>query len=209
MTHLIGRRAFAGALLAGGALALGSRVRAQGPLLPTPASPEGPFYPVALPADSDADMVHVTGRPARAAGQVIEVSGRLLDRRGNPIAGVIDFWQANAAGRYLHPLEVSTAAHDPNFEGFARLRTGPDGAWRITTVKPGAYDSPVGLRVPHIHLRADGASQRLIAQMYFPEEAAANAGDNLYRGLGADGPRSVATAAGAGRYVWDIILAEG
>lgn len=209
MTHPISRRAVGGMLLAGGALALGGRALAQGEPRPTPESPMGPFYPVRMPADADADLVQVAGRPGRAAGQVIEVSGRLLDRRGRPVAnGEIDIWQANAAGRYAHALDPATAPLDPNFQGTARLRTGADGAWRITTIKPGAYSSPIGLRTPHLHLLASGASHRLVAQMYFPEEVATNAGDELYRALGAEGPLSVARAVGPGRYAWDIVLIE-
>jgi protocatechuate 3,4-dioxygenase, beta subunit len=205
------RRAVGAALLGGGLAALGSRGLAhQQPLGTTPESPMGPFYPVRKPADADANLVHVAGRRGRAAGQVIQVGGRLLDRRGNPISGgEIEVWQANAAGRYAHPLDISTAALDPNFEGYARLRTGRDGTWRITTIRPAAYSSPIGLRTPHIHFLATGRANRLIAQMYFPEDVATNASDALFKALGDEGPRSIARAEAAGRYNWDIILFEG
>ena len=207
--YLTTRRAFAGGLV-GAALVAGSRALGQPGPSPTPESAMGPFYPVGHPAEDDADMVRLRGRSGRAQGQVIQVSGRLLDRHGNPIRnGRIDIWQANAAGRYAHPQDVSTAALDPNFQGFARLRTGANGEWRITTVRPAGYNSPIGHRPPHIHFDAEGRSHRLVAQMYFPEDAAGNAADTLYRGLGADGPRSVAALDGTDRYRWDIVLIEG
>lgn len=207
--YLTTRRAFAGGLV-GAALVAGSRALGQSGMAPTPESAMGPFYPVSHPAEDDADMVRLGGHSGQALGQVIQVSGRLLDRHGNPIRnGRIDVWQANAAGRYAHPQDTSTAPLDPNFQGFARLRTGANGEWRITTVRPSGYNSPIGNRPPHIHFDAAGRSHRLVAQMYFPEEATGNAADMLYRSLGGEGPRSVAALDGPDRYRWNIVLIEG
>lgn len=201
----ISRRAFAGGALA--ALAAGPRALAQ-PI--TGESPIGPFYPLTHPADADADLTRVKGRSGRALGTVIEVSGRVLDRHGNPLRGArLELWQANAAGRYDHPNEQSTQPLDPAFQGYASLVTARDGEWRITTVKPGGYASPIGNRPPHIHFDVRGRAQRLIAQMYFPEDAAGNAADLLYRGLGDEAPTSVAQATGDARYRWDIVLMDG
>ena len=206
---LMTRRAVAGVLVGGAAAAAGGRLLAQAALQPTPGSMRGPFFPATLPADSDADLVQVRGRRGRAQGQVIEVSGRLLDRHGNPVSGGrIDIWQANAAGRYDHPSDISTAPLDPDFQSFARLRTGADGEWRITTIKPAGYASPIGNRPPHIHFDVAEGSRSLVAQMYFPENAAANAADSLFRELGAAGPRAVAALGSPNRYRWDIILAD-
>jgi protocatechuate 3,4-dioxygenase beta subunit len=178
---------------------------------PTAESPMGPFYPVERPTDVDADLTAVTGRSGRAQGTVIEVRGRVLDMRGRPIQGAtVELWQANAAGRYDHPADPATAPLDPGFQGFARLTTGADGAWRITTVKPGGYDSPIGHRPPHIHFDIIGSRHRNIAQLYFPEEAG-NAADTLYRALGDQAASSVAVrdAANPNLYSWDVVLMEG
>lgn len=207
---LVSRRGFA--VMAGAALAAGG-ARGQPalpPLAGTAESPMGPFYPVSHLAEADADLVWLKGAKARALGEVIEVSGRVLDRHGAPMRdATLEIWQANAAGRYAHPNDISKAPLDPNFQGFANLRTDKDGGWRITTIKPAAYDSPIGLRTPHIHFDVRGTAHRLSAQMYFPDEAALNAGDQLYKDLGGEAGTSVAAAAGAGKYRWDIVLMDG
>lgn len=170
----------------------------------------GPFYPVGHPADSDVDLTWVKGRDARAAGQVIEISGRVYDVKGNPLPGArLELWQANAAGRYDHPSDISTAKLDPNFQGFASLRADAKGEWRIVTIKPGGYDSPIGHRPPHIHFDLRSDKTRNVAQMYFPEDAEANARDTLYKVLKpVEAATSVAVrnTADTNKYVWDIVL---
>lgn len=201
----LSRRVFAGSALA--TLAMGTRALAADPPALTAESPIGPFYPVQHLADADADLTRIRGHARRALGEVIELSGRVLDRRGNPVKGAkLELWQANAAGRYAHPDDISTMPLDPDFQGYATIRTGSDGSWRLTTIKPGAYDSPIGRRSPHIHFDASGRQARNILQMYFPEDAPANAKDALYTGLGTDAFTSVAERLDAGRYRWDIVL---
>ena len=208
--HHLSRRAFAGAGLASAGLFLTSGARAFVDKMPTAESPMGPFYPIVRPADSDVDLTWVKGRAARAAGQVIEVSGHVYDVKGNAIPGAaIELWQANAAGRYDHPSDPATAALDPNFQGYATLRADAKGEWRIVTIKPGGYDSPIGHRPPHIHFDLRSERSRNIAQMYFPEEADGNAKDLLYKALKADEAATSLAARGASdpnKYTWDIIL---
>jgi len=207
--HHFTRRAFAGAGLASAGLLLTSRALAFSDKVPTAESPMGPFYPVGHLADADVDLTWVKGRNARAAGQVIEISGRVYDVKGNPLPGArLELWQANAAGRYDHPSDPATAALDPNFQGYASLRSDAKGEWRIVTIKPGGYDSPIGHRTPHIHFDLRGQKSRNIAQLYFPEEAAGNAADTLYKDLGADAVTSVAVrdANDPNKYRWDIVL---
>lgn len=206
---LMSRRRFAQAGLASAGLMLGSGALALQPRAPTAESPMGPFYPVQRLAENDADLTRLSRRSGRAAGTVIELTGRVLDMRGNPIRGAtLELWQANAAGRYAHPSDVATAPLDPNFQGYASIRTDRSGAWRIVTVKPGGYDSPIGQRPPHLHFDLRGGHARTIAQMYFPEDAQANAADLLYRALGEAASTSVAVrdASDPNRYSWDIVL---
>ncbi len=207
-SHL-SRRAFAIGGLATAGLALSSSARAVQDRALTAGSVMGPFYPVSIPADSDADLVWLKGHSERAAGQVIEVSGRVLDVRGNPLRGaIIDLWQANAAGRYDHPRDISTAPLDPHFQSYASIRTDSGGAWRITTIKPGGYDSPIGHRPPHIHFDVRSEKHRVVSQLYFPDEAEGNAQDSLYKALGTEAATSLAArdAGDPNKYVWNVIL---
>lgn len=207
-TRLLTRRRFAVGGLAAGLL-IGGRALAQGARQPTAESPLGPFYPINRLAEDDMDLTRIAGRAGRAQGQAIEVSGRVLDPRGRPIQGaVLELWQANAAGRYRHEADPATAPLDPDFQGYARLTTGASGEWRIITIKPGGYDSPIGQRPPHLHWTMQGRSHRNNAQMYFAEDAEANGRDTLYRALGGEAASSVATrdAGDPSKYRWDIVL---
>jgi len=159
-------------LVVGAAAVAGvSAARAQN-LTATSSQDLGPFYPVLRPADHDADLTRLKGRKGTAAGQPIQIIGRIVDLHGNPVRNAtVELWQCNAAGRYAHPGDrANPAALDPNFQGFARLATDRDGQFRFRSVKPKDYDTPVGRRTPHIHFSIDGHRERLITQMYFPGE---------------------------------------
>jgi protocatechuate 3,4-dioxygenase beta subunit len=185
--------------------------------VPTSAQELGPFYPVHHLADVDADLTHVRGRPGIAKGTPINVLGRVVDMKGNPVANArLELWQANAGGRYLHPGDASNPTPiDPAFQGFAVLRTGRDGRFKFRSVKPGAY--PIGggrMRTPHIHMDVTGHNERLTTQMYFPGEEL-NARDIVF--TYADPKESVVSRAvdplsgdpGALAFAWEIVLAVG
>lgn len=206
--YIITRRMFTGGGLASAGLLVASSAGAVQRAV-TAESPMGPFYPTLHPADADADLTLLKGHSARAAGQVIQVTGRVFDVRGNPLPGAtLELWQANAAGRYDHPSDISKAPLDPHFQGYASIRADSNGEWRIVTIKPGGYDSPIGNRPPHIHWDIRSEKTRSIAQMYFPEDAAGNAADTLYKALGAEAATSLAArdAADPNTYRWDIVL---
>ena len=206
---ILTRRTFTGAGLASAGLVLASGVRASQLKPLTAESPMGPFFPLDVPADSDADLTWLKGHSTRASGQVVEISGRVLDQKGNPIAGArLDLWQANAAGRYAHPADPAVAPLDPHFQGFASIVSDAKGDWRIVTIKPGGYDSPIGNRPPHIHFDVRGKTHRNVAQLYFPEDAGGNAKDLLYKALGADAGTSLAVRSSAdpNKYHWDVVL---
>jgi protocatechuate 3,4-dioxygenase beta subunit len=145
---------------------------ASAPLLAatTPKQTEGPFYPVHEQRDTDADMTRIEGRAGQATGEVVEVSGRVLDEDGNPVAdALVDVWQANAHGRYAHERDRNPAPLDENFQGWAKLITDAEGRYRFRTIRPGAY--PVRddwTRPPHIHFKvARRGYHELTTQMYF------------------------------------------
>ena len=209
---LLSRRQFAQAALASTGLFIAGSAfgqTGQTSLALTAESPMGPFYPLNPLPENDADLTRLAGRAHQAAGRVIELSGRVLDPGGNPIVGAqIELWQANAAGRYLHELDPATAPLDPDFQGYARLTTGSDGSYRIRTIKPGGYDSPIGHRPPHLHFDLRGRTHRSIAQMYFPDEAEGNARDTLFAALGEGAGTSVARQMSAeeSKFEWDVVL---
>lgn len=131
----------------------------------------GPFYPLAKPADSDADLTLIQGHTQRAQGQVIYVTGRVLSAAGEPLPGVgIEIWQANTHGRYAHPGDDNPAPLDPNFQGYARLVTDAQGRYRVKTIKPAGYPAGGFNRPPHIHFDFTGKSSRLVTQLYFAGE---------------------------------------
>jgi protocatechuate 3,4-dioxygenase beta subunit len=113
---------------------------------------------------------------AQAAGQLIHLKLRVLDEDGAPVGGaMVEIWQANAAGRYVHPNDDDHAPLDANFYGAARLVTDESGSFTLRTVKPGAYPVPTRdgwWRPPHIHFSVFGKVwlSRLVTQMYFPGE---------------------------------------
>ncbi|MEV4502029.1 protocatechuate 3,4-dioxygenase subunit beta [Streptomyces klenkii] len=204
------------------AVALRAPLRPAVPV-PMPAAPgtaelTGPVFGAADvgPLDHDLTRQH-HGEPI---GERIVVAGRVTDRRGRPVRGqLVELWQANAAGRYAHPLDRHPAPLDPHFTGAGRCLTDDDGRYRFVTIRPGAY--PLGTpddawRASHLHFSLFGTAftQRLVTQMYFPgdpllpadlirravsdEAARARLVSTLDRTLGEPG-RSLG-------YRWDIVL---
>ena len=136
---LIGTMAFA-ALAAPGAFAE--------QLALTPKQTEGPFYPDHLPLDTDNDLLIVNDGISSAIGEVTHLSGRLLDASGNPIRNaVVEIWQVDGKGVYLHSGSNGATGRDANFQGFGRFLTSSTGGYYFRTIKPVAYPG----RTPHIH----------------------------------------------------------
>jgi protocatechuate 3,4-dioxygenase beta subunit len=139
---------------------------------PEAAELRGPVFGSADVTELDADLTRQhSGEPI---GERITVTGRVLDRYGRPVRGqLVEIWQANAAGRYVHQREQHPAPLDPNFTGLGRCRTDDSGRYQFTTIKPGPYPWGNHLnawRPAHIHFSLFGTAfaQRLITQMYFP-----------------------------------------
>jgi protocatechuate 3,4-dioxygenase beta subunit len=154
-------------------------------------------------------------------GERIVVTGRILDDAGRPIAGqLVEIWQANAAGRYAHPVDQHPAPLDPNFTGAGRCLTGPDGSYRFTTIKPGPYpwqNHHNAWRPAHIHFSVFGTqfTQRLVTQMYFPGDPLFDL-DPIYQSITDPDARSrlvaeydhaVTQPEWCTGYRWDVVLA--
>jgi protocatechuate 3,4-dioxygenase beta subunit len=123
---------------------------------------------------SDLSRPAPNGPPA--IGQLIDLGGRVLDENGAPVRdAILEMWQANGAGKYVHELDRNDAPLDPNFYGAARLLTDAEGRYRLRTIKPGAYpvaQSTWEWRAPHIHVSIFGGSwmNRVVTQLFFPGE---------------------------------------
>lgn len=174
----ITRRSLLGTAAAlGGAAALPAF--AQGRLLATPPSDEGPFYPRSFPLDQDSDLVQVAGQSGRARGTIVYLAGKLVNQNGKPISGAaIEIWQCDAGGVYHHVGSASSGA-DPNFQGYGKTLTAADGAFRFRTIKPVRYPG----RTPHIHVIVAGQGlPKLTTQLYNDGEAQ-NERDFLFRSI--------------------------
>ncbi len=122
----------------------------------------------------DHDLTRNAVRNGAPLGERIVVTGRVLDEGGRPLRHtLVELWQCNAAGRYVHAVDTHDAPLDPNFLGAGRTLTDGDGRYRFLTIKPGAYpwgNHPNAWRPNHIHFSLFGEhfASRLVTQMYFP-----------------------------------------
>ena len=149
----------------------------------------GPVFGHASVRAGDADLTRQhAGEPI---GERIVVTGRVLDEDGRPVRdALVEIWQANATGRYVHLGDQHPAPLDPNFTGAGRAVSDADGRYRFVTVKPGAYpwrNHPNAWRPAHIHFSLFGAGQlsRVVTQMYFPGDPLF-AFDPIFQGVPSD-----------------------
>ncbi|MET4058621.1 protocatechuate 3,4-dioxygenase beta subunit [Arthrobacter sp. UYP6] len=166
--------------------------------------------------ESDLTIQH-NGEPL---GERIIVKGRVLDGAGRPVRNqLVEIWQANSAGRYIHKRDQHPAPIDPNFTGVGRCLTDEDGNYAFTTIKPGPYpwkNHYNAWRPAHIHFSLFGTdfTQRLVTQMYFPGDPLF-ALDPIYQtitdakardALIATYDHNVTAHEWATGYTWDIVL---
>lgn len=205
-----------------GALALavagGVPLRAQparAPLRPTQAQTAGPFYPLRLPPEHDADLARHAGAAAPARGELIHVRGRIVAADGRPLGGTrIELWQADAQGLYPHPHAPGAGRHDRGFQGYGVAVADADGRYGFRTIRPGRYPG----RTPHLHFRlAHPAVGTLTTQMYFAGDPG-NPRDALFAALSAEeqaallvafAPAAAGAGIAAGATVghFDVVLA--
>jgi protocatechuate 3,4-dioxygenase, beta subunit len=167
-----------GLIIGAGAVVLGGSAGAQpARRATTPNMDIGPYYPVVKPSDQDRDLTRIKGRNGRAKGQMMVLTGRVINQSGAPIPGAaLEIWQCDANGRYGHPSEetkYATGQVDPFFQHFARQTADADGRYSFLTIVPPAYpggEGPAGvfMRAPHIHFDVTGRRQRRVTQMYLP-----------------------------------------
>jgi len=181
----ITRRRVLQAALGLGGIALGVPALAAGSAGQrfTPPMTRGPFYPPIKPLDQDADLTVLSGARQHAQGQLVHLTGRILDVDGKPVPGArVAIWQADAHGHYHHPDDRQPTAVDGNFQGFGTQTTDAQGRYRFKTIKPGPYPLMAGMRTPHIHFEIDSPYGLVVTQMFFPGETL-NARDGLLQAL--------------------------
>lgn len=143
-------------------------------IAPTLSELTGPGPAVSPVTPEDSDLTRNAGTGGEAIGERIIVTGRVLGGSGEPVpTTLVEVWQANAAGRYIHDRDRHDAPLDPNFLGIGRCLTDAGGHYRFVTVRPGAYpwrNHENAWRPAHIHfsLFGDSYGSRLVTQMYFP-----------------------------------------
>jgi protocatechuate 3,4-dioxygenase beta subunit len=169
------------------ALWLGARAQPVAPRRPTPSQTEGPFYPVEIPPDHDADLLR-NGALRTQRGEPAWVQGTVSDMAGLPVSGaVVEIWQCDADGHYHHPRDRGTP--DPAFQGFGRMTVGADGAYRFRTLRPAVYSG----RTPHIHFKVRLDSRELLTTQLYVEGDPNNERDGLWRRIGDPQDRAAIT----------------
>ena len=189
--YVPGRRLFLGGLtLSAAALATGGVFAEE--LVRTPAQTEGPFYPDKLPLDRDNDLIVVKDSTTPAVGQVTHLTGRILDARGEPVRNaVIEIWQVDNNGAYLHSQDPQRGRRDAHFQGYGRFETGSTGEYRFRTIKPVPYPG----RAPHIHVKVRKGERELLTTQCYVKGEAQNDRDGVYRGIRDPRAREAVTSA--------------
>ncbi len=173
------RRAFLGALTMGAA-AFTTRGLFAEELFRTPRQTEGPFYPDKLPLDTDNDLLIINDATTPAVGEVTYLGGRILDARGNPLRNaLVEIWQVDNNGAYLHSGTNNRDKRDTNFQGYGRFLTGSTGEYTFRTIKPVKYPG----RTPHIHYKIRRGDKELLTTQCYVKGHPANERDGIYRSI--------------------------
>jgi len=146
----------------------------------TPRQGEGPFYPDKLPLDTDNDLIVVNDGLTPAVGEITHLGGRILDARGEPVRNaLVEIWQTDSHGAYLHTRDSHGKDRDANFQGFGRFLTGSTGEYYFRTIKPVLYPG----RTRHIHFKVRKANKELLTTQCYVKGEPWNDRDGVLRGV--------------------------
>jgi protocatechuate 3,4-dioxygenase beta subunit len=144
----------------------------------TPKQTEGPFYPNKLPLDTDNDLLIINDATTPAVGEVTYLTGRILDARGNPLRNaLVEIWQVDNNGVYIHSKDPRRDQHDTSFQGYGRFHTGSTGEYLFRTIKPVPYPG----RTRHIHFKVSKAEKHLLTTQCYVKGEPLNEKDGIYR----------------------------
>jgi protocatechuate 3,4-dioxygenase beta subunit len=173
------RRTFLGSVAAG-TLATSAASALADELSLTPAQTEGPFYPDHLPLDTDNDLIVVNDEATPAVGEITHLTGRILDAGGEPIRNaLVEIWQCDAGGAYLHSRTTNRDKRDGHFQGFGRFLTGDNGEYYFRTIKPVPYPG----RTPHIHFMVKRKGQEKFTTQCYIKGHPQNERDFIFRAV--------------------------
>jgi protocatechuate 3,4-dioxygenase beta subunit len=149
----------------------------------------------------------MAGQVRDAGGEILALGGRILDVHGTPIANsVVEIWQVDANGRYLHTADARRGGGDPAFQGFGRVRADEQGRYAFRTIRPVPYSG----RTPHIHFKIYRPNGRVLTTQLAIAGEPENDRDGLLRRLSPQ-ERGLVTAEfrRIGRdwaATWDVVL---
>ena len=144
--------------------------------LMTPTMVEGPFYPDKLPLDTDNDLLILNDSITPAVGEITHLSGRVLDQNRKPVRNaVVEIWQTDVNGIYLHSRGGNRQKLDSNFQGFGRFATNLKGEYYFRTIKPASYPG----RTPHVHFAVSVNGKRKLTTQMMINGHPQNATDGL------------------------------
>jgi protocatechuate 3,4-dioxygenase beta subunit len=150
-------------------------------LIKTPAQTEGPFYPDKLPLDTDNDLLIVNDAITPAVGAITHLTGKVLDAKGAPMKNVlVEIWQCDSKGIYLHTGDSGDKKRDTNFQGFGRFMTSSTGEYYFRTIKPVLYPQRPA---PHIHFKIKKGGKELLTTQCYIKGYAGNGKDMIYRAI--------------------------
>ena len=154
----------------------------------TPPQGEGPYYPVNKLDDRDNDLTILEGADGSPVGEVIEFAGKVYDAAGMPLPGVVvEIWQTDSGGVYLHPGDPGTNQRDVNFQFYGESVTEPDGSYSFRTILPGHYEP----RPRHIHVKVKFDGQELLTTQFYFQGDPELAGEPMFTQAGGDGEHLV------------------
>jgi protocatechuate 3,4-dioxygenase beta subunit len=149
-------------------------------LVRTPRQTEGPFYPNKLPLDTDNDLISINDSLTPAVGEITHLSGKILDAKGEPVRNaLVEIWQCDNNGAYLHSGTTNRDKRDVNFQGFGRFLTGSTGEYYFRTIKPVPYPG----RTPHIHFKIKKGGKELLTTQCYVKGHPGNDRDGIYRSI--------------------------
>ncbi len=146
----------------------------------TPAQTEGPFYPDKFPLDTDNDLIVINDKLTPGVGTITHLTGKILGANGEPLRNaVVEIWQCDNNGAYLHAGSDNGKKRDGNFQGFGRFLTGTSGEYYFRTIKPVAYPG----RTPHIHFKIKQGEKELLTTQCYVKDDPGNDKDGIYRSV--------------------------